>query len=202
MIWTRADLRPTGLILLLFLAGIPSRLVAQIEGAPAPGTPVQHIPQGLWLNLGLGYGSVDCGNGCTMGAPTGDVAAGWAVSPRFLLGAGIAGWTKEGPDGETADGRLRITIGSLDLRARFYPTQTAGFFISGGLGIGMIRFSDERGGSHTTTGPAFLGGLGCDFRMTPHVSLTPLADLSAVRDWSADNVRADVWRLGLGLTIH
>ena len=87
------------------------------------------IPRGLWLNLGLGYGSVDCGNACTMGAPTGEVSAGWALSPRFLLGA------------------------------------------------------------------AFLGGLGCDFRITPHVSLTPFADFSAVRAWSANDLRADLWRL-------
>jgi hypothetical protein len=202
MIRARADLRRAGQILLLLLAAIPSRLVAQAGPPSALGQPVQHIPQGLWLNLGLGYGSVDCGNACSMGAPTGEVAAGWALSPRFLLGAGITGWTKEGETGEAVGETLRVTVGSVDLRARFYPTQTAGFFFTGGLGIGMIRFSDQRGISSTQTGGAFLGGLGCDFRMTAHASLTPFADFSAVRTWGSDDVRADVWRLGLGLTIH
>jgi hypothetical protein len=202
MTWARANLGQAGLILLLLLGAIPSRLAAQVERTTAPGTPVQHIPQALWLNLGLGYGSVDCGNGCTMGAPAGEIAAGWAVSPRFLLGGGITGWTKEGPTGEAVGETLRVTVGSLGLRARFYPTPTAGFFITGGLGIGMIRFSDQRGISSTHTGGAFLGGVGSDFRMTAHASLTPFADFSAVRTRGSDDVRADVWRLGLGLTIH
>lgn len=212
--------RASKTILLLLLAAIPSRFVAQAgpnlvydstgqlvpagkTSAPArPPLPLQ-TRRGPWFNLGLGYGSVDCGNSsCTMDAPTGEIAAGWAVSPRFLLGGGITGWTKEGPTGEAVGERLRVTVGSLDLRARFYPTQTAGFFITGGLGIGMIRFSDQRGISSTHTGGAFLGGIGCDFRMTSDVSLTPFAEVSAVRPGAADYVRATVWRMGLGLTIH
>jgi hypothetical protein len=170
--------------------------------APAQASLPLQVRRGPWFNLGLGYGSVDCGHGCTMGAPSAELAGGWALSPRFLLGAGITGWTKEGPTGEAVGETLRVTIGSLDLRARFYPTQTAGFFIAGGLGIGMIRFSDQQGISGTQTGGAFLGGIGCDFRMTEHASLTPFVNVSAVRTLGYDVLRAEVWRLGLGLTIH
>jgi hypothetical protein len=201
-------------ILLLLLIEVPAAVSAQgtpnlvydstgqLVPAGRASAPVQaplpfQIRQGPWLNLGLGYGSVN-----SAGAPTVDVAAGWALSPRFLLGAGIAGWTKEGSTGEYEGSRLRLTVGSLDLRARFYPTPTAGFFISGGLGVGMIRLSDERGTSYAQTGAGFLGGLGCDFRMTPRLSLTPFADFSTMRAWSADDLRADLWRLGLGLTMH
>ncbi len=80
--------------------------------------------------------------------------------------------------------------------------QTAGFFVTGGVGIGMIRFSDGRGDSITQTGSAFLAGFGCDFRLGPNLSLTPFASGSAVRAGSPDHVRADVWQLGLGLTVH
>jgi hypothetical protein len=171
---------------------------------PADTQPQVQLPtrRGPWLSLGLAFGSVSCLDYCSSIAPAIEVAAGWTLSPRFLLGAGIIGWTKGSKTGEYEGATLRLTVGSLALRARFYPQQTAGFFLTGGLGIGMIRLSDEHGISYTQTGLGFLGGLGCDLWMTPRMSLTPFLDISGSRAWSADDLRADLWRLGLGLTMH
>ena len=162
-----------GSLLLLLLAGAPAGLVGQLSDArySFPDTTVKptptsgyHVPRGLWLSSGVGYGSVDCGNsGCTMGAPSGNLEVGWAVGPKVLLGAAILGWTK-------ADEIMRITMGSLGLRLRFYPDAAAGFFFAGGFGLGMIRFSagpQGRGNPFTTTGYAFLGASDAIFASLP-----------------------------------
>jgi outer membrane protein with beta-barrel domain len=194
---------------LLLLIGGSTSLFGQlpnanpaVQNAAASPTPSSgyHIPRGLWLSAGPGYGSVDCGNnGCTMGAPTGNIEVGYAVVPKLLLGAAILGWTK-------SDETIRITNGSLGLRLRFYPDQAAGFFFTGGFGLGMIRFSAGpagQGNPFTTTGYALLGGAGCDFRITPNVSFTPFANGSAIRTRDGSNhLRTDLWQFGVGLTIH
>ena len=77
----------------------------------------------------------------------------------------------------------------------------AGFFLTGGLGLGITRLSDERGNGNTQAGAGFLAGLGADLWMTPHASLTPFADFSTTRA-GQDDLRDDLWRMGLGVTFH
>jgi hypothetical protein len=207
-------------ILLLSLIAVPStaraqqpepKLVYDSTGqlVPAARIPARAQPQrplptrrGPWLNLGLAFGSVGCVDYCSSIAPAVEVSAGWAMTPQLSLGAGIAGWTKDGPTHEYEGARLRLTVGSVDFRARFYPSPTAGFFLSGGVGLGVTRLSDERGIAFTQTGAGFLGGLGCDLWMNPHMSLTPFADISTTRAWESNDLRDDLWRLGLGVTFH
>jgi hypothetical protein len=171
---------------------------------PAAAQPQQPLPvrRGPWLNLGLAFGSVGCVDSCSSIAPAAEVSAGWPVSPRLSLGVGITGWTKEGPTHEYEGATIRLSVGSVALRARFYPQRNAGFFLSGGLGLGITRLSDERGSSFTQTGAGFLGGFGCDLWMRPHLSLTPFVDFSTTRAWSDNDLRDDLWRMGLGVTIH
>lgn len=209
-----------GILLLLFI-GIPSAARAQQpepnlvydstgQLVPAGRIPARAQPEpqvlltrrGPWLNLGLAFGAVSCLEYCTPIAPALEVSAGWPVTPRLSLGVGIAGWTKDSPTNEYEGGRIRLSVGSVDLRARFYPRRGAGFFLSGGLGLGITRLSDERGNGHTQTGVGFLGGLGSDLWMSPHLSLTPFADFSNTRAFESNDVRDDLWRLGLGVTFH
>ncbi|HEV7367353.1 MAG TPA: hypothetical protein VGN76_16020 [Gemmatimonadales bacterium] len=174
------------------------------ERIPAAARPQPALPtrRGPWVNLGLGFGTVNCADFCSSVAPAAEVAAGWAVSPQLSLGVGIVGWTKDGPTGEYEGARLRLTVGSVDFRARFYPQRDAGFFLTGGLGLGITRLSDERGFGHTQTGAGFLAGLGCDLWMNPHMSLTPFADFSTTRAGEPNDLRDDLWRLGLSVTFH
>jgi DNA polymerase III alpha subunit len=44
--------------------------------------------------------------------------------------------------------------------------------------------------------------VGCDLWMNPHMSLTPFADFSTTRAWESNDLRDDLWRLGLGVTFH
>jgi hypothetical protein len=179
-------------VVLFLFCTAPSALVAQLTH-PSQAPPIR---QGLWFSGGLGYGSASGPNTDAMGGVSGGLAAGWTLSQRVQVGLGAAGWTKSGP-GE-GGGRLRIGIGTLDARIRFYPDPQFGFFFAGGFGLGLIRFSDENG-AFNHTGTAILGGAGYDIRVAPNVSLTPFANIYAVR---TSDPRADVGQIGLALTVY
>jgi hypothetical protein len=154
--------------------------------------------EGFWLGAGVGYGSFGS-NGQGLGGFTGNVEAGWTLSRRLALGAGTSLWTR-------GMGRLGITAGSVDLRIRWYPSELAGgLFLSGALGLGFIRLSDEQAipSSSTAFGSSFRGGIGFDFKVARGVSLTPFgtgAKLNTYKD--GDHMWGEVWQMGLGVTIH
>lgn len=110
----------------------------------------------------------------------------------MLLGAGTNGWTKK-EDGVT------LTAGSLTALVRFYPSETGGFFLLGGLGIGTIDVSISGFGSASETGAAALLGLGYDIRVGTNVSITPFWNGVGI---SASDADANFGQIGLGITIH
>ncbi|MEA2722706.1 MAG: hypothetical protein QOH59_477 [Gemmatimonadales bacterium] len=210
--------RRSSRLLLLLLAASPPAVSAQITNVPRPAPapdgqdtvmsePLgdRQIREGLWLSGGLGYGTVGCcgRSGGGTGGLTGGLEAGWTLSRRFLLGIGASGWTRSGLD-ET--GRLRMTVSSVDLRVRWYPSEMAGgFFVTGGGGLGFIRLSDSQAvpRSNTHTGRAFRAGPGYDFRVARGVSLTPFGTWAAIRtEKDGDHMEADVWQAGIWLTLH
>jgi len=156
------------------------------------------VRKGLWGGGSLGYGSLQC-NGSGTGGMTAGLEAGWNLNRRLALGVGSSVWTKE-------MGRLGMRVGSLDLRIRWYPSEMAGgLFFTGALGLGFIRLSDEQAvpTSVTSTGLAFRGGLGYDFRVANGVSVTPFGSGTKVNTYNGgDHMWAEVWQLGLGLTFH
>ena len=53
------------------------------------------------------------------------------------------------------------------------------------------------------TGRAFRLGLGYDVPVAPEVSLTPYGSASKINTYKdGDHMWAEVWQLGLGVTIH
>ena len=148
---------------------------------------------GFWFSGGLGFGSLGCDN-CDgrEGGLSGGLTFGGTLSPRFLIGAGTTRWTKS-EDGAT------LTVGTLDARIRYYTSETGGFFLTGGLGIGSISADLGGFGSDSEVGVGVVIGLGYDFRIGSNVSLTPFWNGFAVRTSNAD---ANVGQLGLGITVH
>ena len=100
---------------LIVSAGMPASSVGQLPVA-------QRV--GMWFNAGLGIGVGD-----DIGGGSGNVALGWTLNPHLLLGVGSSDW-RMGFD------RTTLTMGTLDLRAQFYPEAEGGFFLTGGLGLG------------------------------------------------------------------
>lgn len=149
--------------------------------------------QGFWFNIGWAYGSLGCDNcdGRT-GGRGGGLSLGKTLSPKVLLGVGTTNLR------ETKDGVI-LEAGTVDLRLRFYPSATGGFFLTGGLGVGVISGSltSARRGREIGLGAVF--GLGYDIRVGRNVSLTPFCNGYAVR---RSNANANVGHVGLGLTVH
>ena len=149
--------------------------------------------QGVWFNVGLGYGSLGCQDcGSREGGLSGGLAIGGTLSSKVGIGAGTNGWSK-------SESGVTLTVATLTALIRFYPSTTGGFFLLGGLGIGQIRASASGFGSATETGVGALLGLGYDFRVGNNVSLTPFWNGFAGNTKSSD---FNVGQLGVGVTVH
>jgi hypothetical protein len=171
--------------------------------SPAAATPVLSEParpvrsvtepaslrQGFWFNVGLGLGTLGCED-CidrTDGL-SGGLSLGSTLGSRVLLGVGTSGFSKN------VDGDL-LTVGTLDARVRVYPARRAGFFLTGGLGLGTLSYGDD----DAELGLGLILGVGWDVRVGRNVSLTPFWSGFAMAN---DFVDANVGQIGIGVTIH
>jgi Outer membrane protein beta-barrel domain len=148
---------------------------------------------GFWFNGGLGFGSAGC-DGCDgrETAPTVTLTFGGTISPKFLLGASIDGWSKE-------EGGASLTVATLLARLRFYPSANGGFFLTAGVGMGTVSAEVSGLGSDSETGTGVLIGLGYDIRVGRNVSLTPFWNGFATH---TSNTDFNVGQLGLSVTTH
>jgi len=152
-----------------------------------------HTRQGVWFNVGLGYGTLGCQDcGTREGGLSGGLAVGGTISPKVVIGGGTNGWSK-------SEGGGTLTVATLTALIRFYPSASGGFFLLGGLGISSIRVSFSGFGSDSETGAGALLGLGYDFRVGNNVSLTPFWNGFAGNTKSSD---FNVGQIGLGVTVH
>jgi hypothetical protein len=164
--------------------------MAQPDTAEAQG--FQQERSGFWGSGGLGYGSLGIdGFSEREDGLSGNLTLGGTISPRFLLGGGTTGWTKE------VDG-IRVQFGTLLLVGRFYPNAEGGFFMNMGLGAGQVSFSQGSTSVSESGGGALLG-IGYDVRVGSSWSLTPFANAIG---FSIDGDTADVFQFGLGVTFH
>ena len=149
--------------------------------------------EGFWFNIGIGAGSLGC-NDCEdrVTGPSGGLALGGTISRQFLLGAFSNGWAKE-EDGVT------ITAGTLVVGARFYPSESSGFFLLGGIGIGRIDLAISGFGSAGETGAGALFGLGWDIPLSRSTSLTPFWNGIGIATANSD---ANFGQIVIGITIH
>ena len=75
-----------------------------------------------------------------------------------------------------------------------YPKRRAGFFITGGIGLGGITVDGD-----TEFGVGLMIGIGWDLDVSPHVSLTPFYGGVGIANSTAD---AYFGQLGIGVTVH
>lgn len=168
-------------VLVLLLLAVPDCLSGQLAAAPQPA-----VRRGMWVSGGLGTGVGEGG----VGGLTANFALGWAVSPRVSLAVGSSDW-------RVPFERSAVTMGTVDLRAQFYPEVNAGFFLTGGLGLGFFRFDDS--GTGADVGRGFVLGLGYDARVAQNTSITTFINRLAVH---TPDPRGSAIQLGVGLTFH
>jgi hypothetical protein len=170
-----------------------SLLANPSEGLAQTAAENKHARQGFWFTLGGGGGSLgcdDCGGTRESGA-TGQLALGGTISPRLQLGASSNVWAKN-VEGVT------VTMSSLTAIAKFYPSAASGFFLTGGLGLGQLEFS-EGSESLKDDGTSAILGIGYDIRVAKNFSITPfLNGVGASFDGSSANFN----QFGISLTWH
>jgi hypothetical protein len=167
--------------------------------------------QGFWIGFGLGYGSAyascdQCVEGDGEGSLTGSLKLGGTLNPHVLLGVEINGWTKDVND-------TNLTLGSFTGTVTFYPGETSGFFLKGGVGVSYVDTDFREGSFSASVSKAGLGGLagiGYDLRVGGNVSLTPSfnfyfgkpGDISLNGETVLSNWKQHVFDFGIGITFH
>lgn len=153
----------------------------------------QKLPDSFWFNASVGYGRLGCYlcNGIFNGF-SGGISAGAKLRPRILFGIGASGFTR-------SDDGLTRTVGIVDGRFRFYANAQGGFFVTAGLGMGYIGADVSGLGSDSQTGFGGIVGIGRDFLVAAHASVTPFANAIAIRTSDSD---ASFGQVGVGLTFH
>jgi hypothetical protein len=172
--------------LLVLLTTAASVLPAQNAGpvpAVAPRVPAR---EGLWFSGGLGSGVGEGG----WGGLTGNFAVGWALNQRLSLAVGSSDF-RIPLEGEA------LIIGTLDVRALFYPEANAGFFLTGGLGLGF--FTGESHLSRGDVGRGLVLGLGYDARVARNTSVTTFINWVNVH---TPDPRVSALQFGVGVTFH
>ncbi len=160
---------------------------------------------GFWLSAGLGAGGerFDANDGLgwsdSRTGGTGYVRLGATVSPSFLVGAEVQGWTRD----YYWEGYHR-TLSSLLAIGQWYPGGGASnFWVRGGLGWAhddLQLYGDATSSSALgQDGTAFVLGLGFDLPMGSRISVTPQLDFNAQH---YDSHQEQVLSLGLGITFH
>jgi hypothetical protein len=155
---------------------------------------------GLWLNLGIGWGSLGC-RGCDGrdGGIAGDLGLGATVNPHLQLGLGSNVWYKGYGDG------VSLALGTLvDARAKYFPSRSGGLYLTAGVGVGQAWTRLEGfgpiDGTYTKTGVGILAGLGYDVRLGQgSLALTPFAHAVTVR---ATDARYTEGQVGLAFSIR
>lgn len=122
--------------------------------------------QGFFFGVGLGYGSLGC-DGCdSQGGVSGHLRLGGKLNQRLLLGVESTGWYKS-EDGAS------LNTGTLTGNVYVYPSETAGFFAKGGVGLGYAGASVDGFGSDSETGFGWQVGAGYDIRVGTKTAITP-----------------------------
>jgi outer membrane protein with beta-barrel domain len=154
---------------------------------------------GFFMSAGLGWGSLGCDE-CTerTGGTSGNLLLGAAVSPHWVVGLGGTGWLKNLDASSGLGDGAQIWVGTLDLRARYYPSLTGGLFFTGGAGLGRNQVNAF--GQHLhKTGTGALLGLGYDIPVAGSLDVSPYWNAFIIR---ADGSTNNAYQLGIGLTLH
>ena len=173
-------------------------VLAALVVALAPAASAQGHPQtreGFWIGFGLGWGSLSFScSGCSgsEGALSGYLKMGGTLSPKLLLGGETNGWTKS-QSGTT------VTAANASAALYFYPAPASGFFVRGGLGWATLSASSG-GGTGSQSGVGFVVGAGYDVRVSPKMSVSPMASFN----WGdlGSGVKQNVFQIAVGVTWH
>jgi hypothetical protein len=192
------------------LVGSAVLALAVLAGSAAAQSHPQ-VRDGFTISFGFGGGSA--GSSCTTcdsnreTAPSAYLRIGGALRPGLILAGETNVWTKT----QTELGvEATLSIGTVNFLAQWYPQPSNGFFVSGGVGSGIMSLDVKVPGRGTvsdhTNGFGYQVGAGYDLRLARNFSLTPFATYFATAggklDSTGEKIDANVFHFGLGFTWH
>jgi hypothetical protein len=168
---------------------------AFLLAAAAPAWSQAPAQGDFWGAIDLGYGRLrldDGGARTDLDKPYLGIAGGIALSPDFLIGLELSGWSIESSnlwDPSKGEGVSRFFLTS-----RYYPSSYGNTFFK--LGGGYVsHWKNRPGGEERKTGWGATVGAGYDFALG-RITLTPFADFG----WaSTEGERDRALTLGLGI---
>ncbi len=175
-------------------AALAAPLGVQAQAAPVglQAQAVAHARQGAWFSVGPAYvtawstGPYSGRHRVEGGALR--LGGGWGVNQAVQVGVGLTAPVAYDPAAQ--DETIDISLAATGV-LRAYPSPTAGLYLSGGLGVGAVRTTDE-------PGFAVEAGIGYDLSLGRHASLTPQLNVLRI----GDRYRPTTYgQLGLAVTV-
>lgn len=159
---------------------------------------------GISFGVGAGSASADCFI-CDSDSETSVssyVRIGGYIGPRVFLSGESNAWI----DSENDVDQL---LGFYTATALWYPSESSGFFLKGGVGF-SIYFAEDFSDEITGTASGITIGLGHDFRVGRNFSLTPYLNYLESSNFDLElngipialDASADMVQIGLGFTWH
>ncbi|MGE3707182.1 MAG: outer membrane beta-barrel protein [Vicinamibacterales bacterium] len=172
--------------------------------------------RGFTFGFGGGWGSAnaecdDCGNGDREDSGAGYFKAGYALSPRVIVGFEANVWSKT-YDLPGLEATSTVNMYNVSGTVTYYPQATGGFFVKGGGGGGFLNLEIKESGSTLSAdmgkGPGFIAGAGYDIPLGRRVALTPavnywygrMGNLRVLGETFATGWRQNVIDVTIGLT--
>jgi opacity protein-like surface antigen len=194
----------------IMFSRIPALLPAiSLALITAPAVAQDRRPQnregfGISFAVGAGSAELSCG-ACESDRETGlsgYLRIGGYIGPRLLLAGESHGWTK-------SEGGVDHAMGFYTMTAQWYPSETSGFYLKGGVGLSRYQAETDLGEiSGNSTGSVL--GFGYDFRVGTRFSLTPFFNYLKSGDLDLEfdgiglglDVSSNVYQAGLGFSWH
>jgi hypothetical protein len=158
-------------------AVVISWLLAVLAPLPAAAQRVA-VHEGFWISFGLGGGWADDDvfDGMEPGFGM-HLRMGGSPSQRLLVGGEVIGWLAT-DDGTSTD----VFRGQVQVIGLYYPSDSGGLFLKGGVGFASREVDTSLSGSDLTLtrdseGFGVDGGIGWDLQLSRNFFLTPSVDL-------------------------
>ena len=153
------------------------------------------VRDGFWGSVGggVGFNLTENSEGERLSGFTALARAGWALSPKWVVGGDVIGWFY-------GEGGVDLTRGFVGGTVLFYPSATGGFYFKGGIVGAFSRVSANVASDGTTWGLGTTLGLGYDIRLTDGLYLALGADWLFQDVSSQTQSNNQLGMLTLGLT--
>jgi len=157
----------------------------------------QGYREGLWGSFGggVGFNLIENSEGERLTGFTALARGGWAINAHWLIGADAIGWFYSGSDATLRRGYIGAAV-------LWYPSDTQGFYMKGGMGGSFAYVSTGSVSDGTTWGFGSTLGFGYDFRLSDAIHLTLGADWLFQSLTIDSNKNNQVGMLTAALTIY